>query len=128
MSVLFMKAYRYAIIASLLAIIPYVNIFVMGGESPFAFIGLPSLPWAIIYFIIDYRQSPVQEKKKHMRVALFSLPVYIVTTYFISLLSKYSLTVIGYPWIGAKAVTLFWGVMNFPISLITHWSFWFGAA
>jgi hypothetical protein len=125
---LLLKAYRYAMVASLLAIIPYVNIFIMGGESPFALIGLPSLPWAIVYFIIDYRRSPVQEKKMHMQIALLSLPVYIIATYFIGLLSRYSLALTGCHWIGAKDKILFWGIMNFPISLITHWSFWFGAA
>jgi hypothetical protein len=121
------RAYKYALIVSLLAVIPYLNIFLMGFHKPILFIGLPSFTWAFVHFFMDCKNTSIEKRKEHILFAILSFIGYPLVTYIYGIIIGLSLKLVGYPWIYMESKETYWITMNFPISLITHWHIWFGA-
>ena len=121
------RAYKYALIVSILAIIPYLNIFLMGGHKPILLLGLPSFSLAFVHFFKDFKNTAVDKRNEHVLFAVFSFLGYLIITYIIGIIIGLSLELVGYPWLYTESKETFWIAMNFPFSLITHWHTWFGA-
>lgn len=87
MSSLVWKVYGFSIVMSLVAIVPYLNLF-YSGHGGIAWFVLPfTFPYALIRMAIGFKK----DNRLYSRFIKFSVPLYIVFALFISILASYSI-------------------------------------